>query len=522
MSERLEGIKKEIAEVKFLIHDLRVESFINEIIHFHVTIDTDLEIYNVDQAQAIHGDDLEELKTMAVQQRRGYQDYCNAVSSLSPDETVLAAGRKYIETVQELCELILDPRWGRAAKVLTVLPEDSRSVRSHLHYMNCIRWICGVHARIQHFTEEKYNKDMYEEFDVSREIEEFVRNVIYGYVEEKSGAKVQIQLDRLDPAVVGGNRYRFRRMFFNLVMNAVDAMQAKRFGVLNISEKVENGRVVLRVRDNGSGMPNEKVRQLLEGQKSLDGELHSLGFVFVRQTIEEFKGELSLDSAVGRGTTVTVSLPRLMGVEPGPQRPSDCEDFDLLHVLDDVRLKGRTAYAKKLANADQQQKTSYGELVYADYIVSDGRPPGAIFAMGVTNDNTTDFFTHRPYERDWNITHEDLSPMLFEATIRGRLELDDNDKNPVLILKAPLNVREYFEFREVVEANRNAEAFVEMVHDEYIRIARKLLETGIPDDMIVRVTDLPKFFPRNEELLKEDPFPLALLAGQKLTRESSG
>jgi hypothetical protein len=111
--------------------------------------------------------------------------------------------------------------------------------------------------------------------------------------------------------------------------------------------------------------------------------------------------------------------------------------------------------------------------------------------------------------------------MLFEATFRGRLEEDDGNKTPVLILKAPLNVREYFEFREVAEADRNTDGYVEMVHDEYIRIARKLVDTGIPADLEVRVTDLPKFFPHYEELLKEDPFPLTVLADQKLTAEKS-
>ena len=46
-----EGIKRDVAEIKFLIHDLRVERFINEIIHFHVTVNTDLEIYSLEQAQ---------------------------------------------------------------------------------------------------------------------------------------------------------------------------------------------------------------------------------------------------------------------------------------------------------------------------------------------------------------------------------------------------------------------------------------------------------------------------------------
>ena len=96
MTDQPNGITKQVAEIKFLIHDLRVESFINEVIHFHVTINTDLEIYNVDQAQVIHGEDLQELKTRAVNQRKGFQEYCNAVKSFSPEQTILTAGTNLI------------------------------------------------------------------------------------------------------------------------------------------------------------------------------------------------------------------------------------------------------------------------------------------------------------------------------------------------------------------------------------------------------------------------------------------
>ena len=61
--------------------------------------------------------------------------------------------------------------------------------------------------------------------DVAAELQDFVRHVIYGYVTEKSSARVELQLERMDSAVLKGNLYRFRRMFFNLVMNAVDGMK---------------------------------------------------------------------------------------------------------------------------------------------------------------------------------------------------------------------------------------------------------------------------------------------------------
>ncbi len=518
MIEDLEGIKRDVAEVKFLIHDLRVESFINEVIHYHVTVNTDLELYNVSQAQAVHAEDVQELKTRALNQRKKLREYSDAVKSFSPDKTILALGRDYIDTVYDICDLILDPRWGRSHKVLSLLPPDSRSGRSHSHYMNCVRWICAVHTRIQHFRDEKGGEDLIPKFDVAAEIQDFVRHVVRGYVAEKSGARVEIQVDRMDSAVLKGNLYRFRRMFFNLVMNAVDGMKERKVGILNISATVEGDRVVLRVRDNGSGMPEAKIQQLLTDRKSLDGELHSLGFVFVRQTVADFSGDLAIESQVGKGTTITISLPRIQGVTDVPTRPPECEKFEILRDFEEVRSSGKAAWAKKSETSSDDRNATCGQIIFADYKISDAPFPGSVFAVGVTEKGTIDFFTHRPYEREWNITHEDLSPMLFEASVRGRLE-ENEEKIPVLILKAPLSMREYFDFREVPEADRGADRFVAMVHDEYVRIARKLIDTGLPAEIGVHLTDVQKFFRESTELLESEPFPLDMLASQRLTSE---
>jgi hypothetical protein len=321
------GLKKEVAEIKFLIHDLRVDSFFNEVIHYHVTVNTDLEIYSVDQAQVLHGTDLEELKGKARDVRRSFQEYSSAVKSFSPDKTVLLAGKRYLEAIWDLCELILDPLWGRTDQILSFLPPESRSVRSRSHYRNCLRWICGVYYRLEHFRAEQEGKDVYEEFDVAEDLQDFTRNVVYGYVVEKSSARVELRFDLVSPGVLGGNRHRFRRMYFNLIMNAVDSMGGRKVGVIHVGSRVEGDRLVLRVSDNGSGMPPEKVEQLLAEKESLDGELHSLGFVFVRQTVAELGGTLAIESEVGKGTTVTVRFPHLPDAVPAPRQPSRCEKY---------------------------------------------------------------------------------------------------------------------------------------------------------------------------------------------------
>lgn len=532
MPDYSEGLKKDVVEIKFLIHDLRVERFINEVIHFHVTLNTDLELFGVDQAQILHGHDLQVLKEKAVSLRKAFQDYSNAVRNFSPDRTALLSGRHYVNTIYSVCELVLSPLWGRVDKVLTFLPPDSRSVKARTHYLNCIHFIRGVHYRIQQFLDEQDNKGVFQEFDIAAEIEEFARDVVYGYVMEHSNGRVQIELDRLDPAVVGGNLPRFRRMLFNLVMNAVDAMSNRDAGIVAIGDAVEGERVVLTTRDNGVGMSQEKIRQLLTDRDTLDGELHSLGFVFVRQTVREFGADLSIESEVGKGTTITIRFPCLAGKEAPARRPSNVPGSHLA-----PRLVGppsaRPLGLSKTTAADTPVDTAappapapagnarrYGARVLRDYEICEAQYPGAIFAMSVTDEDEVDFFTHAPYERYGATEHAGLSPMFFEVAVRGRMEPDE-ERRPVLTLKAPQNVREYFEHKNVPDQQRSAALYARMVRDEYIRVARTLVETGLPPATTVLVDRLQEFFPGEAELAKAEPFSLDLLASQAVTARSA-
>jgi hypothetical protein len=129
-------------------------------------------------------------------------------------------------------------------------------------------------------------------------------------------------------------------------------------------------------------------------------------------------------------------------------------------------------------------------------------------------------FTHKPYEREWNISHEDLSPMYFQATYRGRIE-EDELKRPIVILKPPQNVGEYFDFKEVAEDDRGPERFARMVRDEGIRIARKLIATGLDPQIPVLLSSAPRFFTSVPEMHGTKPFPLELMARQRLSAEES-
>jgi hypothetical protein len=109
--------------------------------------------------------------------------------------------------------------------------------------------------------------------------------------------------------------------------------------------------------------------------------------------------------------------------------------------------------------------------------------------------------------------------MHFQATYRGRVE-EDELKRPMLIIKPPQSAREYFEFKEVPEADRGLDCFTRMVRDEGIRVARKLIATGLDPQIPVHLGSSRQFFAATPEFHRTEPFPLELLARQRLSVEN--
>ena len=97
----------------------------------------------------------------------------------------------------------------------------------------------------------------------------------------------------------------------NAVYHGIKPLRGQ--GIISISAFSENERVKIRVRDNGVGMSQEECRLLNEDLKSAYQTKE--GHIGVRNVGQRLKlilgdaAEMSLRSAVGEGTTVTISLP---------------------------------------------------------------------------------------------------------------------------------------------------------------------------------------------------------------------
>jgi signal transduction histidine kinase len=97
------------------------------------------------------------------------------------------------------------------------------------------------------------------------------------------------------------------RLLSNLVGNAVKYTDV---GSIDVQAAHRDGVLELRIDDTGRGIPRELQERVFQPFFQVDGhDGVGLGLSIVRQAVDALEGELTLDSAPGRGTRVVVRVP---------------------------------------------------------------------------------------------------------------------------------------------------------------------------------------------------------------------
>ena len=160
---------------------------------------------------------------------------------------------------------------------------------------------------------------------------------------ERKGTVITVTQDMEALPPVEGNAFELRDALVRLIHNAVDAMP--RGGSLAIRAAAEaSGWVVVEVTDTGVGMSVEQRRRLAEHARSLQpGQGPGQGLAEVYDIVERHGGSVTIDSAIGKGTTVRLRLhaSRFQIIPPaeGVVEPVHPEQASrILLVDDDPRL----------------------------------------------------------------------------------------------------------------------------------------------------------------------------------------
>ena len=115
-----------------------------------------------------------------------------------------------------------------------------------------------------------------------------------------------------DPVFIKGNPQKLEQVIINLIHNACDALTSKDQSIVVSTGLKDKDHAVIVVSDQGCGIPKEIINKItvpfFTTKRNKGGT--GLGLPVSARIIKDHKGELYFESEPGKGTIVTVLLPR--------------------------------------------------------------------------------------------------------------------------------------------------------------------------------------------------------------------
>lgn len=129
---------------------------------------------------------------------------------------------------------------------------------------------------------------------------------VFREVLERSGVSLEVNVPEDLPPLMGVQA-DVDQLLLNLIANARDATRDG--GRLEISAARVHDRVELTIADNGCGIPPEHMAKIKEPFFTTKTTGSGLGLSICRSIVSQMRGKLQIDSTLGKGTTVRVSIP---------------------------------------------------------------------------------------------------------------------------------------------------------------------------------------------------------------------
>ena len=256
------------------------------------------------------------------------------------------------------------------------------------------------------------------------------------------GEGIEVQIEQaaegafvpLDPSALG-------QIVLNLASNARDAMDGR--GRVHISTRCDDATATITVTDTGTGMDADTLSRAFEPFFTTkdEGRGTGLGLATLQDLTEVVGGSVHIESEVGHGTRVQVSLPRV-GDDPTPRGVEAQEKFQtrpslVLVVEDNEAVRQSVAYSLALA----------GHTVVTAHSVSDahaqlqatekvkGKVEVLVADVMLSDGSGVDFYNA--------IAPDHLLPVVFMSGFAGRdADLLEHLTGPATFLPKPFHAQD--------------------------------------------------------------------------------
>lgn len=137
---------------------------------------------------------------------------------------------------------------------------------------------------------------------------------LHEWQEEKSAKTIKLTFDKGENLTVNADPDEMRKLFGNLIDNAYQ--YTPEGGEIRISARNEQSQIVVTIADTGIGIAPEHHGKIfdrfwrVDTSRSRSGS--GLGLAIVKAIVDSYRGQISLNSQVGRGSEFKVKFPAAM------------------------------------------------------------------------------------------------------------------------------------------------------------------------------------------------------------------
>ena len=253
------------------------------------------ELYDIQANYALHLEDMVAERTAELESTQ---------QMLIRSEKLASVGRLAASVAHEIRNPLL-PIQINLEDMLEDLQHD-KAISSHDidKTLESVERIKTTVSRLLGFTGNRQVDDAeFHHLDINRVIEGII-SLNRKYFQQMD---VTIESDLSPLPEIFGSSYQLEHVFMNLALNAKDAMGEG--GVLKIASYAQNGEVIVKVQDTGSGIPPDIDETIFEPFVSTKEGGSGLGLFISYGIIQNHKGTVNIESTPQQGTCFTLRFP---------------------------------------------------------------------------------------------------------------------------------------------------------------------------------------------------------------------
>ncbi|MDD5246918.1 MAG: MASE3 domain-containing protein [Candidatus Omnitrophica bacterium] len=125
----------------------------------------------------------------------------------------------------------------------------------------------------------------------------------------KYDVSFKTKISNLKDVIIEADALQLKELFGNITNNAFDAMGGKKGSIL-VESMVEPDKVIIMITDSGSGINPSDLERVFDPFFTTKAKGTGLGLTVCNQIVRLHKGSIRIDSRIGKGTSISVTLPR--------------------------------------------------------------------------------------------------------------------------------------------------------------------------------------------------------------------